>query len=36
MKLKETSTDKEKEAHQHKLQSAYTKLIMSMTTPMVA
>ena len=30
------ASDKEIETHEHKMHSAYTKLIMSMTTPMVA
>ena len=34
--LKEGASEKEVEAFEHKMHSAYTKLIMSMTTPMVA
>ena len=34
--LKEGANEKEVEAFEHKMHSAYTKLIMSMTTPMVA
>ena len=34
--LKERASEKEVEAFEHKMHSAYTKLIMSMTTPMVA
>ena len=36
VELNNYPTDKEVEAHEHKLQSAYTKIIMSMSTPMVA
>ena len=36
VELKNDPSDKEIEAHEHKLQSAYTKIIMSMSTPMVA
>ena len=36
VELNNDPSDKEVEAHEHKLQSAYTKIIMSMSTPMVA
>ena len=36
IELKENASEKDIEAHEHKLQSAYTKIIMSMSTPMIA